>query len=131
MPKNDQVGDAELRAYRTEVRNSIFRQIHKRLALVKETEKGFTQESMASVIGMDARQLSRLLKGENGMQLDTLSDLARALNCRIVATLEPLEAHQKSDRPAVYVINSPEPQAELVVRPVARTQTTPSYKGIK
>src|SRR5690606_22554075 len=87
-----QIGPRELLAYRAELRNDLFRQIHRRLRQLKST--GFTQKRLAQRLSMDEGQLSRCLRGETDLRLETLSDLARGLGCRITASLQPLEAVQ-------------------------------------
>jgi transcriptional regulator with XRE-family HTH domain len=78
----------ELLAYQADVKGSIFRQIREVLARFKE--RGFTQKELAAKIGMDAGQLSRRLRGDYDLQLETLSDLARGLECRIDVKLTPI-----------------------------------------
>jgi hypothetical protein len=41
---------------------------------------------------MHTSQLSRILRGDNDLRLETLSDLARALECRIEVRIISLEA---------------------------------------
>ena len=84
------IPEKELLAYRAEIKGEIFRQIHKKLAELKA--RGLTQKKLAHRLGMQESQLSRCLKGENDLRLETLSDLARALDCRIRATLSPIDA---------------------------------------
>jgi transcriptional regulator with XRE-family HTH domain len=79
----------ELLAYREEFKRSVFRQIHAWLAVRKAT--GLTQKAIADRIDMDDGQLSKFLKGERDLRVETLSDVSRALDCRIVAKLEPLK----------------------------------------
>jgi len=97
---DEPASEAELRAYRAELRTSIFRQIHARLAELREA--GFTQDEMAATIGMQPSQLSRLLKGESDLQLETLSDLARGLGCRIVASVVPLRPRPREEKNFTY-----------------------------
>jgi transcriptional regulator with XRE-family HTH domain len=78
----------ELLAYRADFKGSIFRQIREMFARLKET--GFTQKELAEKIDMDKGHLSRRLRGDYDLQLETLSDLARGLNCRIDVRLTPL-----------------------------------------
>ncbi|HEV7601763.1 MAG TPA: helix-turn-helix transcriptional regulator [Bradyrhizobium sp.] len=75
------ISKRELLAYQADVKGSIFRQIREVLARFKE--RGFTQKELADKIGMDPGQLSRRLRGDYDLQLETLSDLARGLDCRI------------------------------------------------
>jgi len=84
------ISKRELLAYQADVKDSIFRQIREVLARLKE--RGFTQKELADKIGMDAGQLSRRLRGDYDLQLETLSDLARGLDCRIDVKLMPLAA---------------------------------------
>ena len=85
---NRAISNRELLAYRAEFRNELFRQVHERLAMLKA--RGFTQKEMAARLSMNEGQLSRCLRGDNDLRLETLSDLARALDCRIIANLVPL-----------------------------------------
>lgn len=78
----------ELLAYRADVKGSIFRQVRKVFAQLKDG--GFTQKDLAAKIDMDEGQLSRRLRGDHDLQLDTFSDLARGLDCRIDVKLTPL-----------------------------------------
>lgn len=78
----------ELREYRAAVKGSLFRQIRKRLNDLKKL--GFTQEQLAARLRVDPGQLSRQLKGEKDLRLETLSDMARGLECRIDVELVPL-----------------------------------------
>ena len=75
----------ELLAYRADVKGSIFRQIRELFSRLKEF--GFTQKQFAQKIDMDEGQLSRRLRGDYDLQLETLSDLARGLDCRIEVRL--------------------------------------------
>jgi transcriptional regulator with XRE-family HTH domain len=79
----------ELLAYRVELRGDLFRQIHRKLNALKAS--GFTQAKLAARLGMEQSQLSRLLRGETDIRLETLSDLARGLGCRVRPVLDPLE----------------------------------------
>jgi len=82
------ISQRELLAYRADVKGSIFRQIRERFARLKES--GFTQKNLGTRIAMDEGQLSRRLRGDYDLQLETLSDLARGLECRIDVKLTPL-----------------------------------------
>lgn len=106
---NEPISNRELLAYRAELRNELFRQIHKRLALLKE--KGFTQKQMAKLLSMNEGQLSRVLRGDADLRLETLSDLARALGCRIRANLVPLNEQSVEVVHASYSENAPSESA--------------------
>lgn len=82
------ISKRELLAYRADVKGSIFRQIRERFAHLKQT--GGTQKDLAIKIGMNEGQLSRRLRGDSDLRLETLSDLARGLGCRIDVKLAPL-----------------------------------------
>jgi transcriptional regulator with XRE-family HTH domain len=84
----------ELLTYQVDLKGQVFRQIHSRLDALKA--EGVTQKHIAARLQMDEGQLSRCLKGYNDLQIETLSDLARALECRVVATLEPLVAQSSA-----------------------------------
>ncbi len=81
--------EIEFLRYRAEVKGDLFRQVHARFQEMKE--KGLTQKQLAKRLGMNEGQLSKCLKGQRDFRLETLSDLARALGCRIRPTLEPLQ----------------------------------------
>jgi transcriptional regulator with XRE-family HTH domain len=53
-------------------------------------QHGVTQKTLARRIGIDEGQLSRRLRGHYDLRLETLSDLARGLECRIDVKLTPL-----------------------------------------
>jgi transcriptional regulator with XRE-family HTH domain len=82
------ISKRELLAYQADVKGSIFRQIRQRYARLKAG--GFTQKEYAARIDMDEGQLSRRLRGDFDLKLETLSDLARGLECRIDVKLQPL-----------------------------------------
>jgi transcriptional regulator with XRE-family HTH domain len=82
------ISKRELLAYQADVKGSIFRQIRQVFARLKEG--GFTQKDLAQKIDMDEGQLSRRMRGDYDLQLETLSDLARGLECRIDVKLTPL-----------------------------------------
>ena len=84
------ISKRELLAYQADVKGSIFRQIRERFSRLKE--RGFTQKEWANNIDMDEGQLSRRIRGDYDLQLETFSDLARGLGCRINVQLVPLTA---------------------------------------
>jgi transcriptional regulator with XRE-family HTH domain len=89
------IPEEELMAYRAELRGDLFRQIHRKLREMKA--KGFTQYRMAVRLGIEPSQLSRVLRGDTDIRLETLSDLARALGCRVRSTLAPLTNETVTD----------------------------------
>lgn len=89
----------ELAAYRADAKGSIFAQIRERFSRLKNI--GFTQKEFGYRIDMDEGQLSRLLRGHADLRLETLSDLARGLECRIDIQLTTLES---ADAEAVPII---------------------------
>lgn len=89
VPRDRPISERELLAFRAEFRNNLFRQIHRRMRGLKAT--GLTQRRIATRLGMDPGQLSKVLNGEKDIRLETLSDLARALGCRISTSLSPIE----------------------------------------
>lgn len=83
------IAEREFLAYRADVKGALFRNIRQRFAKLKEG--GFTQKDYAAKLGMNEGQLSRLLRGDTDIRLETLSDMALGLGCRIDVTLTPLE----------------------------------------
>jgi len=84
----DPISNRELLAYQADLKGSIFRQIRRIFHRMKQ--HGVTQKTLARRIGMDEGQLSRRLRGDYDLRLETLSDLARGLECRMDVKLTPL-----------------------------------------
>lgn len=80
----------ELLDYSADVKAALFRQIWKRFAYLEKTFQ-FSQVHLAKRLNVGKAVISRRLRGENDMRLETLSDLARGLNCRIDVVLTPFE----------------------------------------
>ena len=80
----------ELLAYRAAFKLQIFRKIRKAFDSMKDRE-GFSQKSLAIALGVDEGLLSRRLRGEHDMRLETFSDLARGLECKIDVMLVPID----------------------------------------
>ena len=100
----------ELLAYRADIKGSIFRQIRQLFNRAKGQE-GFTQKHLAKRIDMDEGQLSRRLRGDYDLKLETLSDLARGLECRIDVILTPLDevvVSKEEDSPKVKFLDPKE-----------------------
>lgn len=83
------ISKRELADYRADVKGEIFRLIRRRFNFLKENFD-FTQDHLARRLGLDKGLLSRRLRGKNDLQLESLSDLARGLDCRIDVKLTPL-----------------------------------------
>lgn len=79
----------ELRAYSEEVKFELYRQLRKRFHELKT--RGFDQQHLAKRLGVNKSLVSRRLRGENDMGIETLSDLARGLECRIDVRLLPFD----------------------------------------
>jgi transcriptional regulator with XRE-family HTH domain len=94
----------ELLAYQADVKGAIFRQIRETFSRLKQ--RGFTQKDLAIKIGMNEGQLSRRLRGDYDLRLETLSDLARGLDCRIDVKLTPISSTLvfASDRAAASAV---------------------------
>jgi transcriptional regulator with XRE-family HTH domain len=86
------IPERELLAYQADVKGAIFRQIRQIFSQLKQS--GFTQKDLAIKIGMNEGQLSRRLRGDYDLRLETLSDLARGLECRIDVKLTPIRSVQ-------------------------------------
>lgn len=80
----------ELLAYRVEIKGEIFRQIRREFNRLKDG-CNFSQKKLAQRLSLDEGLLSRRLQGEHDMQLESLSDLARGLDCKLHVKLVPLE----------------------------------------
>ena len=85
------IPERELLAYQAKLRSDIFRMIRERLNGLKS--EGFTQAIMAKQLDIDEGQLSRLLKGDVNLTLETLSDLARGVGCVIEVSLLEIKAN--------------------------------------
>jgi transcriptional regulator with XRE-family HTH domain len=72
----------ELLAYRAALKLQIYRQIRKAFNNLKVSQK-----DLAARLGVDEGLLSRRLRGENDMRLETFSDLARGLDHKIEVRL--------------------------------------------
>jgi transcriptional regulator with XRE-family HTH domain len=107
----------ELLAYQADVKGAIFRQIRQIFARLKES--GFTQKEWATKISMNEGQLSRRLRGDYDPQLETLSDLARGLECRIDVRLTPLSEVAKVQREVRPVSDNPIDPAVRKINPTA------------
>jgi transcriptional regulator with XRE-family HTH domain len=83
------LSERELLSYQADVRGQIFRQIHRVFLNLKQ--QGFTQRKFAKRLRMHPSQLSRIMKGDSDLRLETLSDLARALECRIEVRIIPID----------------------------------------
>jgi len=83
-----QLSELELCDYRAEVKGEIFRAIRSRVHDLKK--QGFTQKDLANRLDMDPAQLCRQLKGDDDLRLESLSDLARGLECRLDVSVTPL-----------------------------------------
>lgn len=84
----DVIAHRELLAYQSDLKGSIFRQIREMFSYLKQN--GFTQKALADRIEMNEGQLSRRLRGTYDLRLETLSDLARGMDCRIDVQIMPL-----------------------------------------
>jgi transcriptional regulator with XRE-family HTH domain len=98
---NKPLSKRELLAYRADIKGSIFRQIREVFSRLKE--KGLTQKELAERIDMDAGLLSRRLHGDYDLRLETLSDLARGLDCRIDVKLRPISEARAAAQPRLSV----------------------------
>src|SRR5258706_10783210 len=79
------IPEHELLVFQEALKEDIFHQIRRLFNVL-----GITQKELAERLGIDEGALSRRLRGDHDMRIDTLSDLARGLGCRIRALLQPL-----------------------------------------
>lgn len=94
---------SELLVYQEEFKEDIFRQIRRLFNSLR-----MSQKDLSIRLGIDEGRLSRRLRGENDMRLDTFSDLARGLGCRAKAVLVPLQELREvmEEDGALYFFNS-------------------------
>lgn len=52
---------------------------------------GFTQENLATLLGVSKGVISRRLNGSANLTLKTLSNMATALRCKLIINLKPYE----------------------------------------
>lgn len=120
----------ELLAYSAEVKYEIYRQIRKRFHQLRAA-CGFDQNHLAKRLGVDKSLVSRRLKGENDMRLETLSDLARGLDCRIEVTLTPLDRILTIADLKGYPFNAPtNTVVEIQVEEPSDHPTAPVWKSL-
>lgn len=121
------ISKRELLAYQADVKGAIFRQIRQMFSRLKGG--GFTQKEFAARIGMDEGQLSRRLRGDYDLKLETLSDLARGLECRIDVKLTPLVeavvAKRELKPSPVPQTDPPLPQIKTISASPARNDNNP------
>jgi transcriptional regulator with XRE-family HTH domain len=120
------IPERELAVYRAEVKGEIFRDI--RQVLHEKKKDGFTQKQLAQRLGIDEGLLSRRLKGENDLQLETLADLARGLDCKLEVQVVSL-SHPKfasraartedAVRRAATLVKNPPPATAVDVKRIA------------
>src|SRR5438552_2202889 len=89
MSEVKQISKRELMNYRAEIKNQIFRQIRIMFHRLRN-QSNFTQKDLSKKLGASEALISRRLRGENDMRIETFSDLARGLDCRIDVRLTPL-----------------------------------------
>jgi len=123
--KADPIPERELLDYSAEVKASLFRQIWKRFRFLEKT-LGFSQQHLAQRLGVGKAVISRRLHGENDMRLETLSDLARGLDCRIDVLLRPFEEIEIADLHK-FPFKSP---ASVSVADIASTSEPATPDGI-
>jgi transcriptional regulator with XRE-family HTH domain len=117
-------------AYQADLKGLIFRQI--RQAFIRAKESGFTQKEYAARIDMDEGQLSRRLRGDFDLKLETLSDLARGLEYRIDVKLTPLAdvpALQRVDpimidKSSQKITSEPSEQTSVIARFPQKNENT-------
>ncbi len=82
-----------------------------------------SQEELSEKVGIQAQQLSRLERGVNSPKIDTLINLARALNLPIETLLGVKSKHTSSDtsiNQVVKIIETATKQQERIIVKVAK-----------
>src|SRR5689334_1840996 len=73
-------------------------QFEMRRAFAKEAkESGITQDEIAERLGVDKSLISRRMRGRSNPTLETLSDMARAMDCRVSLLFEHLRDLHKAN----------------------------------
>ncbi len=83
------INQRELQAYRAALKLQIFKKIRQAFNERKHGE-GFSQKDLAYALGIDESVLSKRLNGKHDMRLETFSDLARGLECKLDVMLRPI-----------------------------------------
>ena len=94
----DQIPKRELFAYRAELKGELFRALRAMFRRLHE-EEGLTQAEIARRLNADPGLISRRMRGQQNMRLETLSDLARAMNCRVDVKLTSFKSVQGRAEP--------------------------------
>lgn len=82
--------EEEKAGYRARLKDRLFREL--RGVFRRRKERGLTQKEIARRLGIDEALVSKRLRGEANLTLDTLCDLARAMDARIDVKVTPLDA---------------------------------------
>lgn len=88
--RRDPFKKEELEAYRARVKFGIFRGL-RAFFRRRQNEAGLTQKEVARLLGTDEALISKRLKGEANLTLDTLCDLARSMGARLDVKVTPLQ----------------------------------------
>jgi transcriptional regulator with XRE-family HTH domain len=81
--------EEELLAYRLRLKSGLFRQL-RALFRRRKAEEGLTQKELARRLNTDEALISKRLRGETNLTVDTLCDLARGMGARIDFKVTPL-----------------------------------------
>lgn len=91
-------------------------------------EKNITQTELGQRMGVSRQQITKIVKGQENITLETIDKLEQALNATIItigAVKEPLPKSQPDFKRIVAIVNINKP-ALINIRP--QTQTTQSKK---
>lgn len=76
--------------YRARLTGKLWKSV-RRLFLKREKEQGLTQKELARRLGADPGRVSKLLRGDANVTVNTLCDMARAMDARVEVEVRPLE----------------------------------------
>lgn len=100
--KDEMITKRELWEYRAELKGQLFRALREMLSSLQSS--GVNQATIARRLNADPARVSKRLSGKENMTLETISDLARAMECRIDVQLTHFSemaltkaAHQQAD----------------------------------
>ena len=79
--KDEMIPKRELWEYRAELKGQLFRALREMLSSLKRS--GVNQATIVRRLQADPGRISKRLSGKENMTLETISDLARAMECRV------------------------------------------------
>lgn len=95
MPARPPMSAEQRQAYRLRLKSKLFRDIRGLFHRLNK-EKGLTQKEIARRLEIDEALVSKRLRGDANLTLNTLCDLARAMDARVDVKVTPLADVQRA-----------------------------------